>query len=261
MLKKFCVLGTDKRSVKLREMYISEKVQITSYDKAEVVIAPVPFSRDEINITGEILTCDELINVMSNTKNILFSGAISDSIKEKLNQNRIEFYDLFDIEEVAIMNAIPTAEGAICLAMENTEYTLHNSNVLITGYGRIGKILAKMLVGIGANVYCEARNEKDLAMIEAMGYNSVRLNDMDSFLGEIDIVYNTIPTLIFDETRLKLLKKDVLIIDLASNPGGVDFTKAKELEKNVIWALSLPGKVAPVSAAKYLKNAIDKLLK
>lgn len=258
-MKKYCVLGTDNRSVKLREMYKKDGIDIVSYDTADIVIAPVPFSRDDIKINGEILECEELLKVLSGANKVLFSGAISNSMKNKLKERKIEFYDLLDLEEVAILNAIPTSEGAIATAMEITDFTLNGSNVLVLGYGRIGKILSKMLSGIGANVYCEARSEKDIAMIKAMGYNSVRLNELESVLPKTDVIFNTIPVLILDEKRLHLLKQNCSVIDLASSPGGVDFSKAKEIGINVVWALSLPGKVAPMSAAAYLKETIDNI--
>lgn len=75
-------------------------------------------------------------------------------------------------------------------------------------------------------------------------------------MGKFDIIINNIPTLILDKSRLNLLKKDVLILDLASKPGGVDFEYAKKQNIKTIWALGLPGKVAPVSAAEYIKNVL-----
>ena len=79
--------------------------------------------------------------------------------------------------------------------------------------------------------------------------------------GKYDIIFNTIPSLILDEQKLKLLKKNAVIIDLASKPGGVDFNKAKELNIKTIWALALPGKVAPVTSAKYLQECIQEYIK
>ena len=66
---------------------------------------------------------------------------------------------------------------------------------------------------------------------------------------------------LLNKERLDILKKDVLIVDLASVPGGVDFTAAKELGLNVVWALSLPSKCAPKSAARYLKEEIESIFR
>ena len=89
-------------------------------------------------------------------------------------------------------------------------------------------------------------------------FRSIRLEDLSKHLENMDVIFNTIPFVILDEKNLIKIKKDCIIIDLASKPGGVDFEKAKELGINVMWALALPGKVAPYTAAKYLKDTIDK---
>lgn len=259
--KSLCVLGTDERSKYIRKMYISELGNLTSFDNADIVIGPTPFSKDDVKINGESLECNELINYLSNTDKILCAGAISKNMKIKLKKKRVKFYDILEEDGVSVFNAIPTAEGAIGVAMSMTDFTIHGSNVLVLGYGNIGKILSKMLYGIGANVYCEARNKKDLAFIEAMGYNSISLSSLDNYLYDMDIIFNTIPSLILDKKRLKCLKKDSVIIDLASSPGGVDFKEAKELNINATWTLALPTKVAPRTAAIYLKRVIDELIK
>jgi len=76
----------------------------------------------------------------------------------------------------------------------------------------------------------------------------------------MDIIFNTIPSLVIDEDLLRFIKKDAIIIDLASKPGGVDFDKAEEFGIKTIWALSLPGKVAPISSAEYIKKTLFSIL-
>ena len=75
-----------------------------------------------------------------------------------------------------------------------------------------------------------------------------------------DVVFNTVPSLVFDKRLLEKTPDDTLIIDLASRPGGVDMNTAKAMGKHVIWALSLPGKVAPVSAGKIIFSTVMKIL-
>jgi len=260
-MKKYCILGTDNRSVKLRELYIKEGNKISDYIDGDYIIAPIPFSRDGEKINGEILTVNEILNLPNIKDKIIFSGAISNSIKTRLDQNDVRYHDLLDLDEVAILNSIPTAEGAIGTAMEMTDFTLCSSNVLVMGFGRIGKILSKMLHGIGSSVYVEARKEKDLAEIRAMGYNPINLNELNKDLNKFNIIFNTIPTTILDKEKLDIVSHECSIIDLASSPGGIDFEYAKEIGLNVVWALALPGKVAPLSSAIYIKEAIDKIIK
>lgn len=252
-MNKICVVGSDDRSNFLRKMYVENIVDL---EEADIVIAPIPLSRDGVRINGENIYVDDFIESIKNK--VLFSGAFLADIEEKLAN--VKYYDLMKLDSVAILNAIPTAEGAIYEAIKNSDTTLCGSNCLVMGYGRIGKILSKMLNGIGANVYCEARKEKDLAFIQSMGYNKVDINELEEVLPSIDYIFNTIPVVLLDEKKLKLLKKESLIVDLASNLGGVDFEKANSLGVNVVWALSLPGKVAPKTAAKYIKDTIDKII-
>lgn len=259
--KKICVLGSDDRSKYIRRMYREEGKKLVSYDFADIVIGPTPFSKDDVKVNGEILECSKLIEYLSSNKKVLYAGAISNDMKTKLNKKKVKFYDLLSEESVAVLNAIPTAEGAIYTAMKMTDFTLHGANVLVLGYGKIGKILSKDLKGMGANVFCEARNPKDLAFIKAMGYNSIKLDELDSHLSYMNIIFNTIPSMILDEHKLQCLNKDCCIIDLASSPGGVDFSKAKELNINTAWALALPTKIAPLTAAVYLKDTVDDLIR
>lgn len=260
-MRKFCILGTDLRSENLRKILKEDNCKIADLEHSNVIITAIPFTKDGVKVNGEILTCDELIETLKDTNKILISGAFPKDIKAKLIKNNIENYDLMENDSMAIKNAIPTAEGAISTAILNTDFTLHGSNVLILGYGRIGKVLAKMLAGIGANVFCEARKESDIAMINAMGYTPIYLKNLDEDLSKMNIIFNTIPQRILDDKRLDLVSKDTLIVDLASSPGGVDFKYAKDTKKRVEWSLALPAKVAPYTAALYIKEEIDKILR
>src|SRR5699024_7365838 len=148
-------------------------------------------------------------------------------------------------EEMQVLNAVPTAEGAIQVAMEEMDITLHGSNAIILGYGRIGRALAKMLQGIGVNVYVEARDVTDLAWIKNNGYYPVPLKKLQCYLSKMDVIFNTVPVVILDQALLNQLQKDSIVIELASKPGGVDLDFAEKSDVNVIQAQGLPGKVAP----------------
>jgi dipicolinate synthase subunit A len=165
-----------------------------------------------------------------------------------------------ELDSIAYLNAIPTAEGAIYKAMEYTETTIHGLNVLVLGFGRCGKILADKLKGLNANVFCEARNEKDLAHIKALGYNVVELNNIEAVLNDMDVIFSTVPAKILDKERLTFVKKDSIIIDLASAPGSVDYDECVRLGINAYLELGLPAKIAPKSAAIYLKEEITKII-
>ena len=69
------------------------------------------------------------------------------------------------------------------------------------------------------------------------------------------VIFNTVPAPIIRRDTLTAAR-NCLIIDLASKPGGVDISAAKDIGTRVIWALGLPGKVAPVTAGNIIKETI-----
>ena len=254
----FFVIGTDKRSLNIKEMLEKEGRLISNIESAEFILGPTPFSKDSQNINGTEISIDNFINLFS--RKTIFAGALSQNVREKFNRNNINYYDLMDYEEVAVLNAIPTAEGAIQVAMENTDITLHGSKCLVIGYGRIGKVLCKMLQGIGAKVSSCARKREALANAFGMGYNVVDINNIGKGISEYDYIFNTADALVLDKYLLEKVSKDVYIVDLASSPGGVDYEVAKELNIRANLALALPGKVAPKTSGLYFKDKIDEIL-
>ena len=285
MKKSIAVVGGDLRIVKLIEMLNADGYTVYTYGlensedvinmesvemcptikeavaSSDVVVGPIPLSSDRKNVSAPFgrnnIDLDEFINEIKGKH--LIAGNIN--IKEKLDANNIASTDILKREEFVVLNAIATAEGTIQIAMEETQRTIHGTKTLIMGFGRVGKVLANMLHGIGSEVSCEARKNEDIAWIKAYGYKPVHLNDLNENLNKYDIIINTIPFQILDKERLGMLKDDVVIIDLASNPGGVDRRAAREKGVKVIWALSLPGKVAPLTSAEFIKEALYHVLK
>lgn len=279
MVDKISIIGGDLRIKKLAEMMTEDGISVYTYgiesdncikcnsikellDSSNIIIGPVPFSSNNktINATfsdNEILITDFTKEIKDKT---FIAGAIRENVYELLQNKNVEIIDILKREELSVLNSISTAEGAIQIAMEQTEITLTGSNILILGFGRIGKVLSKMLSGIGANVYCEARKQEDLAWIQALGYTPIHLKDLDKNLNKFDIIMNTIPNIILNQSNLDKVKKDCLIIDLASNPGGVDKEEVKKKNIKFVWALALPGKVAPITSAKYIKETIYNIL-
>lgn len=285
MEKSITVIGGDLRIVKLIEMLDKDGYKVYTYalensedllnlesvemcptleeavKNSKVIVGPVPLSSDRKRLSTpfgrNVVELDEFVKALKGK--YLIAGNIG--IKDELDANNIQFTDLLKREEFSVLNTIATAEGTIQIAMEETQRTVHGTNVLVMGFGRIGKVLAKMLSGIGAKVYCEARKNEDISWIKAYGYNPIHLNDLDENLGKFDIIINTIPFQLLAGERLDLIKKEAIIIDLASNPGGIDRKAARERGLKVIWALSLPAKVAPLTSAEFIKETLYHVLK
>jgi len=287
--KRYGVLGGDLRSIKLAELIKDQGniVNIYGFGKAEhdinfkeiaskeiasidelienadIIIGPLPCSYDNETFNApyhfEKIYIKEVLKKI-NKEQLFIAGKLSEEIVSIASSNNVKLFDLLEREEMTVLNAIPTAEGAIQIAMEEMPVTIHGSKVLVLGFGRVGKTLAKMLNGIGAKTYVTARKHSDIAWIKSYGYNGIPLKELGEHIKNADVIFNTIPHLILDSDMLKKVRKDCLIIDLASKPGGVDFKKAEEYGIKTKWALSLPGKVAPLTAAGILKNTINNIV-
>lgn len=229
----------------------------------EVVIGPIPFSSNgkDINspFSNHTIPIRELMNGI-NAK-VLIAGSILPEIYELANDEYVEIIDIMKREELAVLNTIATAEGAIEIAIANTNKIIHGSNILILGFGRIGKVLARKMAGLSAGVTCAARKDEDIAWIKAYGHKATNINTLKGNLSQFDIIINTVPHLILTKERLQYVHDDCLLIDLASNPGGIDKKTAKDRNLKLIWALALPGKVAPITTAEFIKDTIYNILK
>lgn len=283
MIKNIAVIGGDLRIVKLVSMLKRENYQVKTYalekateieetkseslaqcvKEADIVIGPLPLSSNgqyvNTPFSSEKIQVEDLMNQIAGKTFI--AGSIKQEIYDMAEDKDITILDIIKREELAVLNAISTAEGAIQIAINETPKNLHGNNVLVLGFGRIGKVLSKMLDGIGAKVACEARKTTDLAWIKAYGYEPINLIELKENLNRFDIIINTIPYVVLDKDMLQEVKKDALIIDLASNPGGVDKQAVKELGIKFNWALSLPGKVSPVTSAEFMKETLLNMFK
>jgi dipicolinate synthase subunit A len=157
-------------------------------------------------------------------------------------------------------NAIPTAEAALEIAMGRMPVTLHGCGALVIGCGRIGKLLCGKLLHLGARVTGAARKKTDCSWMDAQGIKPIHTMSLDGTLDRYDVIFNTIPHLILTSARLRECKPSCVIIDLASAPGGTDFKAAERLGLNCVWALGLPGKHSPESAARYMLLVLDRIL-
>ncbi len=275
MKKTIFVIGGDMRQITVAEAFCEEGYEVLTcglsdddqsmkgIEKADIVIFPVPVSYDNVYINAPLskkrLVISEVLDVLSADCFVL-GACISKQVEKMLVDRRLKYCDYFMREELIVKNAIPTAEGAIEIALSEMPITLFGSRALVLGYGRVGKVMASRLAAMGARVTVSARKCADFAWIEENCHKYIHTNDLISAAHNFDLIVNTIPAVVLTEDVLEKVRADSLIIDLASKPGGVDFNIAKKLGKNVIWALSLPGKSAPITSGKIIKETIMNIL-
>ena len=267
-----CVMGGDLRNFFLAKLLSKEKHEVKVYgfekienfkecetyenmiSSSEIVVLPIPFTKDKKTINMPLsnrnIRIQELAYHLENKT--IFVGNMPEDIQEILKQKQNEVIDFMKKEEFAVLNAIPTAEATIEIILKNTNKILQGSHCLILGFGRIGKVLAHKLQGLSVNVTCMITNEVEKAWATAYGYQTTTIEKLQNYYTKIkqyDIIINTIPKIIFEE-ELKEIKKETLVIDLASKPYGIDRKIVEEENINFIEALGLPRKISTNDISK-----------
>lgn len=279
----FAVIGGDRRQIYLANDLKNRRYRVIVYGvedqdldlgcrrgeslseavrNAECIIGPVVFSKDREFVTsdsdGAVLRVEELLEEMKKGQS-LFGGCISDDIIKRCREKEVEVYDFMKMDDVAIFNAIATAEGAIVKAMELKPVNLHDSRCLVLGYGRCGRVLARKLKGLDAAVTVCARSDRARSESEAMGFSSMDFGELSRHILRFDYIFNTVPAVVLKYPELKRLSRDACIIDIASAPGGVDQEAAGKLQVQSYLCPSLPGIYAPKSSGIRLAEKVIKL--
>lgn len=251
----FAVIGEDARQRAAAD-YLREKgYEVRGPEgvaAANWVLLPMPLAADAAAL--------EKLLAAAKPGTVAFGGRVSGGAKAMAAAAGIELEDYLEREELARLNAIPTAEGCIGLVLQNRRRTVWGSRMLVLGYGRCGQALAVRLAALGAHVTVAARSPGQRALAMSQGLEAVPLEAVDGLLESTDVAVNTVPAPLLGKHRLKKLPKDALVIDLASLPGGTDFEAAKTLGVRAIHALSLPARCAPVTAGQFVARAVLAML-
>ena len=223
--------------------------------KNSYVILPIP-SFDKtgmLNGAGHV-SAEELFRTLP-CGSYIFGGKVSPLIQRMANEYGHKLADYGEREDFNLLNAVPTAEAAILIAMEHSAITVHGGAFCVLGYGKIGKALSARLSDLGGKVTVAARSDAALASAECDGHTPLRLSDTGKGPRMFNVCFNTIPHIIFDDEILKNWDCP-LFIELASLPGGFSADARKYLSERYISALSLPGRYFPVTAGEIIYKTV-----
>jgi dipicolinate synthase subunit A len=248
----------------LSQVHLVNRLETALNNDVQVLIFPMGGTDSEGNIKSldQDITLRLSPEIAANIPEgvLLIIGFARDFVKEWALKYKWNMIEIAEMDTVAVMNSIPSAEGALQWAMEKLPITIHDSDSFVLGFGRMGKTLARMLHGIGAKITVVARKRSALSRAFEMGYGCLHISQLSQRISEADVIFNTIPAMILNEKLLSYLDKDTLIIDIASSPGGTDFAAAKRLGIQAILTPSLPGLVAPKTGGKILAQVIPQLI-
>jgi dipicolinate synthase subunit A len=242
------------------------KTELTpeALEAIDAIILPAVGTDDHGNVDS-IFSASELrlteVHIQALPKHAkIFTGMAKTYLRKLCAQYSIQLVELFDRDDVAIYNSIPTAEGAVMMAIQNTDFTIHGSQSMVLGFGRTGFTLARTLQGLGANVKVGVNKPDYFARAWEMGFTPFYTQDLYAQVANIDLLFNTIPTMIITAQIIANIPHRAVIIDLASRPGGTDFRFAERRGIKAMLAPGLPGIVAPKTAGRIIADALSTII-
>ena len=250
---KILIIGGDKRMLFAKSYLETEGFETDTLGlfaddsgdikESDIILLPVPATRDKVNINCPLTQREIPIDFLNEApKNaIILSGG--------LQLQRQNFVNYLALDSYAVLGAVPTAEGAIHCAIENTDITLWGANILIIGYGRVSKILTNRLLAFGCNLTVSARNNTDFSYLDALKINRIHTKEVPKKINDFDIVFNTIDIPILNGNGVS---KNTLIIDLSTKGCFL----SNEEKVNLIKLPAIPGRIAPKTAGQIIAQTV-----
>ena len=269
MINSVGIIGGDKRQKYLSELFRSSGASVhtamnslcgadrlTDALSASIIVLPVPLSRAGTHLNCTYAEKPIELNCLYNLLPI--GGTVFGLGAEKAAEIGCVAYDYASREDFAINNALPTAEGAIALAINACDGVLCSSRCLVVGYGRIGKLLAVRLDALGAHVTVAARSAGDIATANAFGFETIRSDRLGDYDLDYECIFNTVPARLLEPVADKISRRTV--IELASAPFGISGECARENSITLVNGSGLPGRTAPKYAAKVIFSTIQSII-
>ena len=252
------VAGLDESDTIPRDKIATQK----QWENADILILPVWGINEEGNVVSKLASSPmEIANYLNcrERKLLVLTGPIAPNLLKNVSEN-IRVIKTSDDQELAWINSILTAEGAILQALKVSTIAINKSFCLVLGLGRCGTSLALRLKGLGAKVIVVVRREESIALASSYNLDAISFDHLNSYLCKVEFIFNTVPAKVLNENYLVSINKNVEIIDLASSPGGVDLKASKLLQLKVHTLPGLPGKVAPQTAALNLDRVYKRII-
>lgn len=237
---------------------------------AEAVVLPLPASADGVRVHCPLFSPDEMLRLTSLTDamegRLLLGGRIDATLYSLAEGKSIPCIDYFENEALQLRNAVPTAEGAIEIAMRELPVTIDGLSTVILGYGRIGAALGERLQALGATVTVYARRAEQRALAQMHRHAVGKLvcrggrTTPEGDLPTCRVIFNTVPHRILTPEILGKIPRNCLLVDLASPPGGFDQAELRRMGLPFVWGTALPGKCAPETAGEIIAQTILELL-
>lgn len=245
------------------EILHPEQVDRLKDKKADFIVLPTPVTMDRFTVKAtegqRKITLKEVLEIAEKGQ-LIFGGMFPADFRKELEAKGAVVHDFMKMDDIAIQNAVATAEGAIAEAVFTSNEVIHGQEVLVLGYGRCAEVLADKLKGMSAKVTVMARREESRSRAWTFGNEILEFDNLAE-LEKFHYIFNTVPSKCITREWIDRLNRYCCIIDIASKPGGVDFDYCSKKGIRAKLCGSLPGRYAPKTSGELLARKIESVLK
>ncbi len=240
-----------------------EKTMADALRGSEAIVMPIPAPYEDDSVFAPSwpekirLTAEDL--ALTDGKPVVVTGQFSQRQKSLLEKHGAALFEYEGDDELMIDRSRAIAEGVLKVLIENTDVTIHRTNVFLLGFGRVSVTVCRELLAVGAHLTVVARNKVQLARAYEMGAEVLHLNDLEEHISDARIIVNGIPARVLDASLIEKTAPDVLLVDLVVPPGGIDGDAAKRLGRKYVWARGL-GSRAPITVGRSQWKGVKSLL-
>jgi len=221
-------------------------------DGANYIFFPIPLGVGAVLYAphlAEPIVADEALFSKAAPDAWMFCGRVRDEVQAAADAAGVHVHEYDPDRELMLLRGPAIVEGALQQAIEATDVTINDAEVVVVGFGNIGQLLARTLRGLGARVHVAARNPVQRAGAYADGLLPLPLEGLHDLAPSIDMVFSTVPAPVVDRPFLERLPAGTLVLDIAPPPDHADLDAAAELGHRAVWARGL-GKRAPITVGR-----------
>jgi dipicolinate synthase subunit A len=209
-------------------------------------------------MTKYTITIEAFVDKIPNNTTV-FTGYIPENIKIIVENKHIKLIDMMKNQNNILFNSYLTAEGLLSNIIQVVPFSLISANILILGYGNCGYRIAEIFSNLCNEIYIY---DKDTSKYkETKATNIFPISNIQSSLENTNIIINTVPHAIIENTLYKYMSSDFYIFDIASTKNNFDSSQIKKHNINYNTCPGIPGRYSPKSAgeilAKYIINHLE----
>lgn len=257
----FLIIGSDKKMIEcknrlnLKGYWADCRVGKEALINASVyknIILPLPTIANGY-ISGSGITLEQLYDAISEENNVFFGNYIP--------PNKTNTLSYYYNNSFIMKNSFLTAQGVLKIILDNVDYCIFKAKVAVIGYGKCGRMIAKLLKDVGFDVTVFSRRSETITEADLNGMNSDPISKLEKKLSDYRLIVNTVPSNIISKKSIEKLTQENVYIEVASKPYGFNIAETDVFNFKYILAESLPGRFAPVSAGENIADTVIDMLK